>query len=695
MTDKEEVPQGMPVEKIKGLSEVNEVVHHTEKYESAGLFLRRGQTFKIEIDLKRAYKEDEDQFNIKLETGKYPKKRNGSLISIQKVEEFEKSEWGYRLLKCCGTTLEVEINIPADCIVAKYSLAVESVYKQKAKKRSVFYYLEGPVYILYNAWCPEDEVYMKDEKQREEYVLNDNGAVFWGGRRPKPWYFGQFTNASFTCVMNLLDRVSINYRDTAREVARAISALANDSDDQGVLTGNWSGDYDTGVKPWEWTGSVAIFKKYLETGSPVHYGQCWVFSGITTSLMRSLGIPTRSITNYDSAHDTDNNLTFDKYFSADGDYLDEESDDSCWNFHVWNESYMSRPDLPPGYGGWQAFDATPQELSKGKYRAGPASVRAIKEGKVNLKYDTKFIFAEVNSDKVYWRYNKEKENYEPFRVDTDAVGHDISTASFGWSSLFSKAHDVTSEYKYPEGSKLERIAVRRAMKIARSDALVKAPSDVRFSIEAPENVVRGENVVANLQMKNTSSEKLSVDVSLTSQIVRYTGVALMKLKRRKNTIELEAGKEETTKFSFTPAEYSGYMDENPMLRFTVMAIVSSGQTYAKQAVVTIEKPHLDVTLVGRTNNKVKSGEKISVKVGLTFPSDVKKLTNCKLIFDGTALEDEVSFDIPDTEDDKLIVEKSLEMKKITKGRVNLQIIAMLSAKEMTGLEGILALDLDK
>ena len=36
------------------------------------------------------------------------------------------------------------------------------------------------------------------------------------------------------------------------------------------------------------------------------------------------------------------------------------------NFHVWNESYMARPDLPHGYGGWQAFDATPQEESHGK-----------------------------------------------------------------------------------------------------------------------------------------------------------------------------------------------------------------------------------------------------------------------------------------------------------------------------------------
>jgi hypothetical protein len=39
------------------------------------------------------------------------------------------------------------------------------------------------------------------------------------------------------------------------------------------------------------------------------------------------------------------------------------------NFHVWNEVWMSRPDLPDkGYGGWQACDATPQEASDSKWR---------------------------------------------------------------------------------------------------------------------------------------------------------------------------------------------------------------------------------------------------------------------------------------------------------------------------------------
>jgi hypothetical protein len=58
----------------------------------------------------------------------------------------------------------------------------------------------------------------------------------------------------------------------------------NSMDDEGLLEGKWASEYPKGsVKPWEWTGSVAIIEKYHETGKPVQYGQCWVFSGVFTT----------------------------------------------------------------------------------------------------------------------------------------------------------------------------------------------------------------------------------------------------------------------------------------------------------------------------------------------------------------------------------------------------------------------------
>ena len=51
----------------------------------------------------------------------------------------------------------------------------------------------------------------------------------------------------------------------------------------------------------------------MKTGEPVKYGQCWVFAGLLTTLMRSIGIPTRPVTNFDSAHDTENTMTIDKF----------------------------------------------------------------------------------------------------------------------------------------------------------------------------------------------------------------------------------------------------------------------------------------------------------------------------------------------------------------------------------------------
>lgn len=71
-----------------------------------------------------------------------------------------------------------------------------------------------------------------------------------------------------------------------------------------------------------------------------------------------------------SAHDTNASLTIDTYIDVNGEKLNNHpgsyTNDSCWNFHVWNDVWMNRPDLAKGYGGWQSIDGTPQETSDSK-----------------------------------------------------------------------------------------------------------------------------------------------------------------------------------------------------------------------------------------------------------------------------------------------------------------------------------------
>lgn len=136
-----------------------------------------------------------------------------------------------------------------------------------------------------------------------------------------------------------------------------------------IVMGRWQPPFDDGTLPSKWTGSVPILTEYLKTLKIVRYGQCWVFSGVLTTLMRALGIPSRSVTCLGSAHDTDQTLTVDEHFvkhPETGRFESAGKEDSIWNFHVWIEAWMKRHDLNPGYDGWQVCDATPQEQSQGK-----------------------------------------------------------------------------------------------------------------------------------------------------------------------------------------------------------------------------------------------------------------------------------------------------------------------------------------
>jgi transglutaminase 1 len=77
--------------------------------------------------------------------------------------------------------------------------------------------------------------------------------------------------------------------------------------------GRWDEPFKPHRSPWVWVGSAQILNQYYSSnGSPVRYGQCWVFGAVATTLARSLGIPARPVTAYGAGHDSDNSMTIDR-----------------------------------------------------------------------------------------------------------------------------------------------------------------------------------------------------------------------------------------------------------------------------------------------------------------------------------------------------------------------------------------------
>ena len=231
--------------------------------------------------------------------------------------------------------------------------------------------------------------------------------------RPTPWAYGQFEDFVLECsclILSYVGHLNPADRNDPVKVARHISQVVNSHDDRGVVEGNWTTDFSDGRAPTTWMGSASILQQFFRTRRPVRYGQCWTFAGVATTgksshslchflltkltllillcltVCRALGLPSRTITNYQSAHDTHKSLTVDRFFSTNLEPLDDRNRDSIWNFHVWTEVWMQREDLPGGYDGWQVLDATPQEISSGLFRCGPASVLAVKRGEIQYPY---------------------------------------------------------------------------------------------------------------------------------------------------------------------------------------------------------------------------------------------------------------------------------------------------------------------
>ncbi|XP_010153209.1 PREDICTED: protein-glutamine gamma-glutamyltransferase 4 [Eurypyga helias] len=674
--------------------------HHTDAYNIKNLVVRRGQAFQLQLSFSRELKAT-DKLALRFGIGEKPMKIRGTLMSLNPRQEQDLSGWKISIVKNSGKECLLSVTSSPSAPVGKYFLNVKTgtnIYKPE----------NGDVYLLFNPWCEGDVVFLADEAQRKEYVLNDTGYIYVGSAYNiynRPWNFGQFEEFVLDACMYLLDKSKLklsNKRDPMF-VSRAMSALVNANDDNGVLLGNWSGNYNNGTSPMDWIGSVSILQQYYKTKKPVCYGQCWVFAGVLTTVMRCLGIPSRCVSNFNSAHDTEENLTVDIYLNEYGEKLDSMSFDSIWNFHVWNDVWMKRRDLPSGFDGWQAIDSTPQEQSQGVFQCGPCPLKAIREGDVYLPFDSKFVYAEVNADKVYWVVKKVngKDKYIRVSTETRGVGVNISTKAVGQD----KREDITAQYKFPEGSEEERKSMQKAISFLRPSGMVPrarfastvpmndtgpkpqalretvSKTGLKLEINNKEALHPGNPLELAITVKISAPGSWTINLAGSCQLQSYTGKVEASLGYVKETIKLEGNAETQVPLKIAPDAYMktlASVEDEVLVHVTAIAEVQgTDDKLTKETTMRFEYPPITVQMPETAKLNKEFSCAFIFKNKLNVPLD-----NCKLMVEGLGIFKMSTFEEGDVKPGRILKSEII----CTPTRVGeKKIVAKLTSSQIKGI----------
>ncbi|XP_053353961.1 transglutaminase 5, like [Clarias gariepinus] len=524
----------------------NHAWHRTEGLSTNSLVVRRGQHFRLTLCFNCPYMSSKDDLMLKIVLDRLCYE-----IPITSSKATSQSQWSAYFQHGMFDT-----SVPHKASVCVYSppTAIVGVYQVHLlfmSRAGSYSGRVGQFTLLCNPWCIADSVHLPEEDQREEYVRNDFGLLYQGTAKNisfKPWGFDQYESGILEICMMLL-QVSNEHKKNWKQdyvnrsdpvyISRVVSAMINSNDDSGVLQGNWSDNFTNGVNPSEWTDSGSILKQWANSGfRPVKYGQCWVFAAVMCTVMRVLGIPSRVVTNYNSAHDTNGNLVIEEYYTEKGEKLPHNRD-SIWNFHVWAECWMKRGDLRPGFDGWQAVDPTPQEKSEGVYRCGPAPVKAIRERQIDMSYDVPFIYAEVNADVRVCVVRHAQ--VVSCTTETDRVGVLICTKSLGSN----RPQNITSTYKY-----------KKALPPFDKSVIPKSAQNLSVKLSLIGVPVLGENICFSVTVTNHSSVSKTLREYVNAQPKHYDHSPLDTFWEAENIIQLAPRGRKVLQHHITYSQYS-------------------------------------------------------------------------------------------------------------------------------------------
>lgn len=406
--------QAEPAGELDAHVEDNRGASHTTAYDGDALVVRRGVPFALSAPLSKSVSsvyEVAGAVEITDETGD---PLSFSLTHGACVDSF----CAELALTAGGSALTAWVHPALDAPVGRYRVQLRGLGQDSAA---------ASFHLLFNPFHSGSETYVADAELRwhsvergDDYVyqaLDDgqgyaptcaasSGAIWVGSSSEPhwtPWAYDQFSKSSLATSVDALSSLCRSQRRSALAVHGHLSWVTHNQ----LLHGRWDGEYEDGKAPTEWTGSGEILGAWIDTGSRVKYGQCWVFAAVGVTLGRALGLPSRTVTNMDSAHENPgpdfDQVVEESWVEKDGKWskCGKGGCDSIWNFHVWNEALVERPDLGVDEPVWNAYEGTCQEMSGGRCQCGPATVELDEDKPAYSKYDGDFS-GEAGCDPHGW-----------------------------------------------------------------------------------------------------------------------------------------------------------------------------------------------------------------------------------------------------------------------------------------------------
>lgn len=153
-------------------------------------------------------------------TGRMPTLSRGTLVTVPLVDKSQNKGWEAKIIEQKDTRMKLSVSTLPTAPIGRYGLSVitwtpegSNTYSHKPK---------NDIYMLFNPWCKgkrgqkydeittsvsfgvtalfaclspsDDSVFMDNEAERKEYVLNDVGILYYGNENQigsRTWIFGQ------------------------------------------------------------------------------------------------------------------------------------------------------------------------------------------------------------------------------------------------------------------------------------------------------------------------------------------------------------------------------------------------------------------------------------------------------------------------------------------------------------------------